>query len=203
MASISVPIHFPHQPLIVLRGVQVIDDGGVIHGNCRNVGRVRVQDCSGPLGTGRSIPLQLPKQRRVPNDGVPAALAERGHDRRRSLSPPGLDQALDGRDADVGQIYGPDEGGRGAEGTQGSQRSPERGDGPAVHVEILDNKAIVSGEDGADSVGIGADDRDAGLQVQRLEGFENAHYKGSPAEVEQGFRSAHPGRAPGREDDAG
>ena len=39
--------------------------------------------------------------------------------------------------------------------------------------------------------------------VASLERFEDAHYEGSPTEIEESFGSAHPSGAPGREDNAG
>src|SRR5690348_17615896 len=59
--SVDVPIHFPHQPLVILRRVEVVDHGRVVHRDHSQLGLVGEQDGSGPVPGRDGAPRQLLK----------------------------------------------------------------------------------------------------------------------------------------------
>src|SRR5690349_20665651 len=59
--SVDVPIHLPHQPLVILRRVEVVDHGRVVHRDHSQLGLVGEQDGSGPVPGRDGAPRQLLK----------------------------------------------------------------------------------------------------------------------------------------------
>src|SRR5437879_7952040 len=79
--SIEVPIHLPHQALVVGGRIEVVDDSGIVR--CDAVDPVRVSLEHGPGAVPRRIVarLELPEKLVVPDHRVTTPLAERRDDR--------------------------------------------------------------------------------------------------------------------------
>ena len=88
-------------------------------------------------------------------------------------------------------------------GLERLEGATQRRDGAAVHVGVLHHRAVVRRHRRANRGAIRTDHHHSALDVEGFQRFENAHDEGPSAEVQQGFGSAHPGRAAAREDYGG
>src|SRR2546430_15199736 len=103
--SVDVPIYLPHQALVVGGRVEVVDNGRIIRRDAVDPVLVSVEHCPGAVPRRIAARVELCEEHVVPDDRMTAPLAERGHDGGGAGAAIGLDQPLDGGDADVREVH--------------------------------------------------------------------------------------------------
>src|SRR4051812_26286604 len=178
--SINVPIPLSDQPLIVLWGVHLIDNGGIIHRNGNDVPFMAVQDGTRSLPGSRRIVEEVLEQYRAPNDRVTAALSQSWHDDRRFRTSMSVENAVDGGDPHVGQVDRPDEHRCRLDCLEGAYGRAERGDWTCFWLGILRDDAVVACQNRLDPRGIRPKHHDPGFDFEGFERFQNANDKRKP-----------------------
>src|SRR5690242_3596433 len=80
-----------------------------------------------------------------------------------------LEDALDGGHADVREIDGPDQYRAGLERLERAERRPEGRDGAGFRLWILDDHAVVTGQNRLNPGRVGTEDHDARLNFERFQ----------------------------------
>src|SRR5882762_7275107 len=184
MNSINVPIPLPHQPFVVLRRVQLVDDGWIVHRHTDDLLFVLMQHGPGTLKSGGLALQERAKQRRSPDHRVPAPFGEGWNDRRSFGTTVGLEQPLDRSHPDVRQIDGPYENGAGLQGLQGAQRDAQRLDRAGLRLQVLDDHAVVARQSGLDAGRVGPQNDHARLHLERFQCLEDPDRERAAEEVQ-------------------
>lgn len=200
--SVDVPIPLSYQSLVVIRRVDLINDGWIIDGDAHDVPLMLMQNGPCPLPCGGRALEQLFEEPRPPNDGVPAALGQCRHHDGALGQPVSFEDSLDSGDANVRQVDGPDENRRGPDRLKSTESTAQRCNWARFGLRILHNHAVVARENRLNAGGVWPQYDHSRFDLEGFERFKDANRERKSQEVQQGFGRTHPGRPAGRQHDA-
>src|SRR5690242_225815 len=181
--SVNIPIHLSHQPLVVLRRVQIVDHSRIVYGHRGELRLVRQQHRPRPVaGCGRALG-QLGEEGPVPEYRMAAPLGEGRDHGRGGREAVALEETFDGADPHVGEVHRPRQDGRGADRLERGERGSERANLARADIGLLDDHALVGGQGRPDAGCVGAKHDQAGFHVERFQGFERSEERRVGKEV--------------------